>query len=161
MPGRGGNARKEWENRLLKSGGIYYNGDRNCLKPGGKHHVGKAQTGSAGEVETKYSFKFHDVGDLQDKAIRGAIQQYAKEVAPGDVLMLMDTTLFSSGKEAFDRRGGCTAAFLRENRLCCPFRDWNGPGDLLYPEPSCAVPTGTAALKQCMLPFMRPISQMC
>ena len=49
-------------------------------------------------VETKYSFKFHDVGDLQDKAIRGAIQQYAKEVAPVDVLMMMDNTLLSSGK---------------------------------------------------------------
>ena len=52
-------------------------------------------------VETKYAFKFCDAQSVQKKAIQGAIQQYAKDVQPEDVLMLMDTTLFSSGKEGF------------------------------------------------------------
>lgn len=52
-------------------------------------------------VETKYAFKFCDAQGVQEKAIRGAIQQYAKDVRPEDVLLLMDTTLFSSGKEGF------------------------------------------------------------
>lgn len=52
-------------------------------------------------VETKYSFRFQPADQVKEKALQGAIQQYAKDVAQSDVLMLMDTTLFSSGKEGF------------------------------------------------------------
>ena len=52
-------------------------------------------------VETKYNFRFQPADQVKEKALQGAIQQYAKGVAQSDVLMLMDTTLFSSGKEGF------------------------------------------------------------
>ena len=47
------------------------------------------------------SFYFKAPQDLKPKQIPGAIKKWAKTVPERDVVALMDTTLFDSGKEGF------------------------------------------------------------
>lgn len=53
------------------------------------------------QIEAQFSFKFVPAAQAKPKSVPGAIQKYAKSCTPSQVVAIMDTTLFSSGKEGF------------------------------------------------------------
>ena len=60
----------------------------------------KAILSAVENVEATYAFQFFPVAKVKTKAIQGAIGKYA-DCTAADVVALMDTTLFGSGKEGF------------------------------------------------------------
>ena len=53
------------------------------------------------EAQTGPTVQFKPVEEVSDKAVRNAIKAYANGCDPEDVVALLDTTLFDSGKKGF------------------------------------------------------------